>query len=257
MSSEPMDSTPRDEQLAVRLRRAVRSQPVPPELTVKLRQRLDAEQERGRQGIWRAAAWLPVAAALILCISAGLAYRQGYLRLTAGQRESYMGSMLVKVSTAMRPGLDDHLHCSVYGRVPETIPSLAEAVKDLPPQFAEVLTVVQQKAPQAFQLYSAHLCTRHGRKFVHFQLKSESKLLSVIITRRNVEESFVRDQIVPELTEHGVSLYEARAARFQMAAIETRDYLAYVVSDLSGAENRSLMLAMAPGIELVLRKLES
>jgi hypothetical protein len=88
-------------------------------------------------------------------------------------------------------------------------------------------------------------------------LKSESKLLSVIITRRNVEESFVRDQIVPELTEHGVSLYEARAARFQMAAIETRDYLAYVVSDLSGAENRSLMLAMAPGIELVLRKLES
>lgn len=257
MSSEPMDSTPMDEQLAVRLRQAVRSQPVPPELTVKIRQRLDAEQERGRQGIWRAAVWLPVAAALILCISAGLAYRQGHLRLTAGQRESFMNSMLVKVSTAMRPGLDDHLHCSVYGRVPETIPPLAQAVKDLPPQFAEVLTVVQQKAPQAFQLYSAHLCTRHGRKFVHFQLKSESKLLSVIITRRNVEESFVRDQIVPELTEHGVPLYEARAARFQMAAIETRDYLAYVVSDLGGAENRSLMLAMAPGIELVLRKLES
>ncbi|MBN9656695.1 MAG: hypothetical protein J0H49_00875 [Acidobacteria bacterium] len=257
MSSEPMDSIPRDEQLAARLRQAVRSQQVPPELQVKIRQRLDAEQQRQEQGVWRAAVWVPAAAALILCISAGVAYQQGHLRLTAGQRESFMNSMLVKVSTTMRPGLDDHLHCSVYGRVPDTIPPLAQAVKDLPPQFAEVLTVVQQQAPQSFQLYSAHLCTRRGRKFVHFQLKSESKLLSVIITRRNVEESFVRDQILPELQEHGVALYEARAARFQMAAIETRDYLAYVVSDLGGAENRKLMLAMAPGIQSVLRKLES
>lgn len=257
MSSEPMDSTPRDEQLAVRLRQAVRSQQVPPELAVKIRQRLDVEQQRGSHDLWRVTVWLPVAAALILCISASLAYRQGHLRLTAGQRESFMSSMLVKVSTAMRPGLDDHLHCSVYGRVPETLPPLAEAVKDLPPQFAEVLTVVQQKAPQSFQLYSAHQCTRHGRKFVHFQLKSGSRLLSVIITRRSVEESFVRDQIVPELQEHGVALYEARAARFEMAAMETRDYLAYVVSDLGAAENRNLMLAMAPGIQSVLRKLES
>ncbi|MGC4050086.1 MAG: hypothetical protein QM757_11935 [Paludibaculum sp.] len=257
MSSEPMDSMPRDEELAGRLRQAVRSQQVPPELAVKIRQRLEAEQQRGRYDVWRAAVWLPAATALILCISAGIAYQQGHLRLTPGQRESFMSSMLVKVSTPMRPGLDDHLHCSVYGRVPETIPPLAQAIKDLPPQFAEVLTVVQKNAPQAFELYSAHQCTRHGRKFVHFQLKSRSKLLSVIITRRNVEESFVRDQVLPELQEHGVALYSARAARFQMAAMETRDYLAYVVSDLDGAENRNLMLAMAPGIQSVLRKLES
>ncbi|QOY85527.1 hypothetical protein [Paludibaculum fermentans] len=257
MSSGPMDSTPRDQQLAERLRQAVRSQEAPPELAVKIRQRLDEERRAGRSGFGLAMVWLPAAAALVISIAAGIVYQQGHLRLTAGQRESFMSSMLVKVSTAMRPGLDDHLHCSVYGKVPHTIPPLAQAVKDLPPQFAEVLTVVQQQAPQSFQLYSAHLCTRHGRKFVHFQLKSNSKLLSVIITRRNVEESFVRDQIVPELKEHGVALYEARAARFQLAAIETKDYLAYVVSDLGSEENRNLMLAMAPGIQSVLRRLES
>ncbi|WP_321473314.1 hypothetical protein [uncultured Paludibaculum sp.] len=257
MSSEHLNSTPLDEQMAARLRQAVRSEPVPPELAVKIRQRLDEERARGFGSFWRMYAWVPTAAALIVCVAAGIAYQQGHLRLTPGQRESFMESVLVNVSNPMRPGMDDHLHCSVYGRVPATIPPLAEAVKDLPPQFRELLTVVQEKVPPSFGVYSAHQCTRHGRKFVHIQLKSDSKLLSVIVTRRSVDESFVRDQIVPALTERGISLYEARSKRFAIAALETRDYLAYVVSDLGGEENRQLMLAMAPGMESVLRRLES
>ncbi|MGJ5814631.1 hypothetical protein [Paludibaculum fermentans] len=257
MSAEPMDTTHEDDHLAGRVRHAVRSQAVPPELAAKIRQRMDAEPEHAWRGRWRSVVWLPIAAAIVISIAAGIAFRQGRPRLTAGQREAFIYSVLVKVSNAMRPGLDDHLHCSVYGRVPETAVPLAQAVKDLPPQFAEVLAVVQRQAPQSFQLYSAHLCTRHGRKFVHFQLKSDSRLLSVIITRRSVEESFVRDQIVPGLKEHGVAVHEARAAQFQMAAIETRDYLAYLVSDLDGEANRDLMLALAPGLQSALRKLES
>jgi hypothetical protein len=250
-----MDARPQELDPLLRLRRAVRAEAAPPELSVKIRQRLDAETER-RGTFWFGVPWVPITAALAVCFGLSVAYQLGHLRFTAGQQESFMASTLTKVSYAMKPGLDDHLHCSVYGRIPKTIPPLADAVKDLPPQFAALLTVVQQKAPRPFQLYSAHQCTRHGRKFIHFQLISNSKLLSVIVTRRNVEESFVRDKIVPALAAQGTNVYLSHAVRFQMAAIESRDYIAYVISDLTSEENRAIMLAMAPEFQAILRKIE-
>jgi hypothetical protein len=255
MSTEPMDTTPQELDPLRRLRKAVHSASAPPELSVKIRQRLDAESEQ-RATFWFGLPWVPITAALAVCFGISVAYQLGHLRFTVGQQESFMASALTKVSYAMKPGLDDHLHCSVYGRIPKVIPPLADAVKDLPPQFAALLTIVQDKAPRPFQLYSAHQCTRHGRKFIHFQLKSESKLLSVIVTRRNVDESFVRDHIVPALAVQGTNVYQSHAVRFQMAAIESRDFIAYVVSDLSSDENRAIMLAMAPELHAALRKIE-
>jgi hypothetical protein len=67
----------------------------------------------------------------------------------------------------------------------------------------------------------------------------------------------VRDKIIPSLAGSGTSIYQAKTLRFQLAALETRDYLAYVVSDLSEQQNLDLMTAMAPEIRLALQKLES
>ena len=74
MSSGPMDSTPRDQQLAERLRQAVRSQEAPPELAVKIRQRLDEERRVGRSGSGLAMLWMPAAAALVISIAAGIVF---------------------------------------------------------------------------------------------------------------------------------------------------------------------------------------
>lgn len=252
--TEPMGS---DREMLNRLRRAVDSEVVPPELAVKLRQRIDAESTRAKPQFWWMQSWLPVAAALVVCIGAGVVYQLGHLRFTVAQQESFMSSMLAKVSFTMKPGLDDHLHCSVYGRVPKDVPPVSEAVKDLPPQFAGLLKTVQANLPETFRLYSAHECRLKGRKFVHFQMKNDSKLVSIIVTRRGTDESFVRDKIVPALAGAGASVYEARALRFQLAAIESGDYLAYVVSDLSSERNTRLMLAMAPEISAFLARLRS
>jgi len=252
--SEPMGE---DREMPARLRTAVRSEAVPPQLAVRIRQRIDAEAAKPKPGFWWIQSWLPAAAALVVCVGAGVAYQLGHLRFTVAQQESFMSSTLTKVSSTMKPGLDDHLHCSVYGRVPENVPPLSEAVKDLPPQFAGLLKTVQAKLPEPFRLYSAHECRRKGRKFVHFQLKTDSKLLSVIVTRRGADESFVRDKIVPSLAGSGASVYEARALRFQLAAIESGEYLAYVVSDLSSEHNTRLMLAMAPEISAFLGNLRT
>ena len=63
MSSDHLNSTPLDEQTAARLRQAVRSQPVPPELAVKIRQR-----PFGRRVIdWVTFIWMTMTARVI-CI---------------------------------------------------------------------------------------------------------------------------------------------------------------------------------------------
>lgn len=258
MNGEPYKSAPEEREMLARVRNAVRSDVAPPDLQVKIRKRIEEQAAHNRRlPSWWIRPWLPLTAAVAICFAGGIAYQLGHLRFTVGQQESFMASMITKVSFPMKAGLDDHLHCSVYGRVPKNIPPLDEAVKDLPPQFRELLTVVQEKVPGPFRIYSAHECRRRGRKFVHFQLKTDSKLLSVIVTRRDVEESFVRDKIVPALAAAGTSIYEAKALRFQVAAIETRGYLAYVVSDLSSEQNVNLMAAMAPSVRQFLSKLES
>jgi hypothetical protein len=242
-----------DREMAARLKYAVKSQPVPPELAAKVRVRLD-EAQRGRKG-WSWMAWAPVAAALAIAVALGSAYRDGHFRFTPGQRESFMASLLTKVSPPMRAGLDDHLHCSVYGNVPKDVPDRGIATQHLPRKFAPMLAIVEAAVPKPFQLYSAHVCERNRRRFVHFQLKTDSKLLSVIVTRRGAGESFVREKIAPALAASGTPIYEAGARRFELAAVESGDYLAYVVSDLPAERNRSVMLAMAPQLVETLARL--
>lgn len=257
MNEERMEMAPEDREMIARLRAAARSETAPPELQVNVRRRLEeAAGDSRRWPAWLVRPWVPLTAALAITFGAGIAYQLGHLRFTVSQQESFIASMMTKVSFPLKPGLDDHLHCSVYGRIPKKIPPSEQAVKDLPPQFRELLAIVRQNVPAPFQIYSAHECRRQGRKFVHFQLKTDSKLLSVIVTRRDIEESFVRDKIVPALAASGTSIYEARALRFQIAAIETQDYLAYVVSDLSREQNLNIMAAMAPSVHEFLTKLQ-
>jgi hypothetical protein len=257
MSSQPPHLPP-EQAPHNRLRQAVRGAAAPPHLQVKIRQQLDQERQRKATALW-ARPWVPVAALLLVGVAGGLMYRAGHRALPVDPQEVESAALLSNVSQTMRPGLDDHLHCSVYGGnpVPDRMPALAEAVQDLPPQFRELLAAVQRHIPEQFRIYSAHECLRSGRKFVHLQLTTDSQLLSVIVTRRGVDESFVRDKIIPSLAGSGTSIYQAKTLRFQLAALETRDYLAYVVSDLSEQQNLDLMTAMAPEIRLALQKLES
>jgi hypothetical protein len=245
-----------DAALRDRLRAAVHAETPPPELRAKIRMRLDADS-RASRGISRwTRPWIAVTAGLVVMLGASVAYQLGHLRFTAAQQESFMTSVVQKVSYTMKAGLDDHLHCSVYGNVPKDVPPLQEAIRYLPDQFRGLLQLVQRASPEPFRLYSAHECRRKGRKFLHFQLKTDSKLLSVIVTRRGPDESFVRDKIVPAMA-GATPVYETKAARFQVAAIESGDYLAYVVSDLSNEQNRRIMLAMAPELSEFLARLSA
>lgn len=241
-----------------RLREAVRRSAASGHLSAQVRRQLELERQRKVAVPWLRT-WVPVAALLVLGVAGGVWYRAGHRGLVLDPAEVESAGLLRNVSLAMRAGLDDHLHCSVYGGnpVPDRIPALAEAAQDLAPQFRELLSVVERRIPPQFRIYSAHECRRQGRKYVHLQMKADQRLLSVIVTRRGASESLDKDKAVLALAGAGTSIYQARSLRFQLAALETRDYLAYVISDLPEQDNLMLMAAIAPELRQALERLQS
>jgi hypothetical protein len=233
-----------------RLRRAVQSESAPPDLAARIRQRIAAEPAPSiGWPHWRKA---------LIAVTASLAVLTLYqvIRLRFDP-EAISASLLASLPSSMRAGLDNHLHCSVYGEIPPDAPPLEEAVRYLPAQFTGLLRTVERHAPHAFRLYSAHVCSRGARQFVHFQLKSDSRLLSVIVTRREADEKFVRERIAPALAASGRRIFEASAKQYQVAAITEGGYTAYVVSDLPSEENTRILAAMAPEVTAFLSVLKA
>jgi hypothetical protein len=137
-----------------------------------------------------------------------------------------------------------------YGKLPDLEKKLAV-------EYRPLIQVVQSNVPADYHLMIAHECRYHGRKFVHLSLKNDSHLLSLVIARKSDGESFGIEGLLPELVSSGIPIYRAGVQRFEMAAIESRDYLVYFISDLPGQRNTEMMTAMAPQVNEFLRKIEA
>ena len=240
--------------MRTQLQTAVRSISAPPELQVKIRMAI-------RESVSPRSAWLwgrlvPVGTAAMIALGLLIAYQLGHLRLTTRSQESYIASISTRVAALMRVGLGDHIHCAVFRKFPKNAPTAEEMTKKLGPQYAELISVVKNHVPGEYRLVMAHQCRYHTRRFVHLTLMGDSKLISLVIARKGDGESFDAQSLIPALTQSGIPFYRAGVQRFQMTAFETRDYLAYVVSDLSQQQNLDIMLALAPGVQEVLHKLE-
>jgi hypothetical protein len=238
-----------------RLKQAVRGVEAPEYLKTRLQAHLRTMEHPRR---WRLnLAWAAVGALAVLCLALGLAYQSGYLRLSPGSREAYIASVSNKVPTLMRVGLGDHVHCSVFRKFPKDAPKVADLEKKLNAEYRPLIQVVQSNVPADYHLMIVHECRYHGRKFVHLSLKNDSHLLSLVIARKSEGESFGIEGVLPELVSSGIPIYRAGVQRFEMAAIESRDYLVYFISDLPGQRNTEMMTAMAPQVNEFLRKLEA
>jgi anti-sigma factor (TIGR02949 family) len=238
--------------LRSRLRSSVKSIQTPPFLESRIRANL---RETHRSFHWKSAA-VSVAAALLVCIGATIAYQLGHLRLTVASRESYIASVSTHVASIMRVGLGDHVHCAVFGKFPKS-PNLEKFAAEMGPEYAGLIPVVRQNVPEELSLVAAHRCRYHGRRFVHLALKSDSRLLSVVIALKGDGEAFTTEELVPVLTEAGIPIYRSGVQRFQIAAFESGAHLVYVISDLPQQQNLQLIRAMAPAVKAFLQKLES
>jgi len=239
--------------LTEQLRAAVRSQPVPPYLEARIRSAIRAAERRPAWG----RRLVPAVAALAVCLVVAITYELGYLRLTTSSQESYIASVSARVATLMRVGLGDHIHCSVFRKYPKNPPSADQIAEKLGTEYKDLIPILKRQAPADCRLVIAHTCRYHGRKFVHLSLKSNTRLLSLIITRKNEGESFEVEGLLPSMVRSGISFHRAGVQRFEIASFETRDHLVYFVSDLGRQQNMEVMLAIAPQVKQLLEALES
>src|SRR5439155_20733614 len=112
-----------------RLKTAARSVAAPPHLQARIRSSIRESERKNAWGHY----FLPVAAALLLSLGAGIAYQLGHLRMTAGSQESYIASISGRVASVMKVGLGDHVHCTVFRKFPKNPPALEEMTRQLGP----------------------------------------------------------------------------------------------------------------------------
>jgi hypothetical protein len=172
---------------------------------------------RGLCAPWQWSA-LALAAAVVLAIGVGLAYRNGR-----------------DLSPTMRVGLQQHIHCAVdrtYGQLP---------VLDLQAKYAGILPVVAQCAEQyrssGLRIVMAHECSFQGRPYVHVILRGGGHLASVLLTKRGSGEGFANDQ-----------MNSSTAQGFNIAAFQTPAWLVYMISNLDPSTNESMLEVMSPGL---------
>ncbi len=134
---------------------------------------------------------------------------------------------------------------------------MEQLVEKMGPEYSGLIPIVRSNVPANYQLVMAHQCRYHGRRFVHLSLKNDSQLLSLVIARKGDGESFATEEMLPALSQSGISMYRSGVQRFQIAAFETSGNLVYFVSDMPQQQNMQMMLAMAPQIKAFLERPKS
>ncbi len=238
--------------LRAQLKTAVRSVETPAFLESRIRAGLEKRQPSFRWIMSLAA----VAAVLVIGLGIAISYERGYFRYNRASQDSYISSVSNSMATLMRVGLGDHIHCAVFRKYPKNPPTMAQFIEKMGPKYSGILPIVRKEVPNDFRLLLAHQCKYNGRQFVHMVLRSDRRLLSVVLTRKGEGEAFTAEQLVPALSEAGIPIYSSSTQRFQMAAFESREYAVYIISDMPKEQNMELMRAMAPQLETYLDKLQ-
>jgi hypothetical protein len=237
------------------LQAAVRREGMPASLEQKIRNEI---RERSPVRVWPfdlSLRWMSAVAALLLISTAIWVVLRSRRELSPQEQNAYVGRISSHLSTILQVGLRDHVHCAVFRKYPKDPPAFAEMAGDLGPQYAGLVPLVKARVPDEYRVILAHRCTVQGRNYVHLVLRGPSSLLSLIITKKNPGESFPASQLEPVLQATGVPVYRAGASQFQLAAFESRAYLAFVISDLHEKSNLQMAAALAPSVDQFLDQL--
>ena len=93
---------------------------------------------------------MAAAAAVVTCAAIWVGPRSGALPdLTdrAGQA-SYIEKISATVSSAFKPGLGDHIHCSIFRKYPQNPPAIEEMEEKLGPEYKGLLPQVAPAVPR-------------------------------------------------------------------------------------------------------------
>ena len=252
--------------LRKRLQMAVQEELAPAYLQQRIRARVREARSPaslGRGWLWRAAAVVPVMVAVVLLVQ----WTRGVIHQRKEAREdAYINEMATRLPGLLPVGFKDQMHCAVYdnyGNPPRTFEAMA---KNLGPDYIGLVTLVKSHIPAGYEVTTAHLCGHYGRPVVHICMRKGSSLLGVVITRKRWGESLLRASPPSQLIAGGIPLYQGNVKAFvvtsferhdyEVAGFESRDYLAYVVSDLESSTNLQIAAVFAPPLNEYLDRLK-
>jgi len=239
--------------LRTRLKAAVlREGEAPPALAARIREQIK-ESQAPKQSWWffRFPAMSAAAAAVVMALGGTLVYQLGQTAL----QDSYIASIASRIPGIMSVGLKDHVHCTVYRKFPKVQPGLDELAAKLEPRFRPLATLVSQKVGGDFKVVLAHECGYQGRRFIHIALNDGKSLASLVIAAKREGESFEGRDLVPVMQAAGAPVYQTGVDRFNLASFETREHLAYFVSDMDQEANLKLAVLLAPEVRGFLESL--
>jgi hypothetical protein len=221
---------------------------------VDLQQRILNEiRPQSKRNYW----WLAVAAAVVISVGSLGLFRWMSTRQDSGISAPTGGHEIISANNAevFNIGLGDHIHCALdrdYSGGPRSFERMS---RDMGPEYIGLVSLVKERVPQNYTIMVGHRCDFKGRNFVHLILTNQRTILSVILTKKQ-GESFDKSALAGALQASGAPLHRARLQDLEVAAFETRDHLAYVVSGLPQEEHLQLASKLAPSVRNFLGQLE-
>ena len=141
-----------------------------------------------------------------------------------------------------KDAIDDHKFCAVkfsLKEMPITLAEAAEKYGKVNKDFDEaVIKPLQEVFGDKAKFLEAHSCIINGRQFAHVVIKYQDKIVSVLLTKREGDESNESDAISCQ-----------SADGLQVACFESGKYNVFVVSDLPEIDNLQIARAISPSVK--------
>jgi hypothetical protein len=229
--------------------------------TAALRERIQRDIRRDTDAWWsprtHVMQWtLAAAAALVLFVGGwSVLHSSSSRRPQPRAPEAALLRPEIPNAEILNIGLSDHINCAVVHDQQDKRLTPEEMAERLGPDYAGLVPVVKEKAA-GFEMVMAHRCHVGNREFAHLILKNQDRVCSLVITKKD-GESFPADDAAAIEQATTVPTYRARTRDYEVTGFETRDYLGFVVSNLSPSGNRMLASSLAPAVRDFLARLEA
>ena len=156
----------------------------------------------------------------------------------------------------LKIGFDNHVFCTIDHNLANKQFTVEQMSERLGADYAGLVALVKEKMPQAYTVVVGHRCHYQGREFIHLIMRDQDDVVSLVITRKN-GEAFPKDGVAGIVQAAGVPIYQAAWANQQVAGLETRDHLVFVVSNETSDANLQIATRLVPSVRDLLARLES
>jgi anti-sigma factor (TIGR02949 family) len=229
------------------LQRAVRAETAPAALSVKIRQQIQANQSVSFLSIMSNPLAIAASLTLALMLAAWGAISVWNIRqpLTQNLATTANPNLSEQSMRILGIGLSDHVHCAIESGY--AIENLDYDTNNVDAEYLGLVPLVKERVGSDFGIVAAHHCISGERDFIHFILRNTTATLSVVITKRR-GENFPSDDRATLRETSGAPLYGMRMQDYAVVGFESGDYFAFVISNLSTADNERIASNVAPAV---------